>query len=121
MTAPGCARASRRSADRRPTPDTLVWRGDQPVPPGLREVYRAVRCTGDRFFATPAEQRHPELVIARGPGGTGGLLLTFDHDALHSGAGLGLRGQKRGEILFVEDLEFHRGACSDRCHPGSVV
>lgn len=48
----GSAAFVRRLADRRPTPDTIVWVADQPVPPGLREVYRVVRSTDDRFFGT---------------------------------------------------------------------
>ena len=48
----GSAAFVRSLADRRPTPDIVVWLADQPVPPGLRQVYRVVRSTANRFFGT---------------------------------------------------------------------
>lgn len=61
----GSAAFVRRLADRRPTPDTVIWRADQPAPPGLRKVYRVVRCTPDRFFGTSYVEGIPIATVER--------------------------------------------------------
>ena len=61
----GSAAFVRRLADRRPTPDAVIWRADQPVPPGLREVYRIVRCTANRFFGTSPIDEVPVAAVER--------------------------------------------------------
>jgi predicted transcriptional regulator of viral defense system len=63
----GSAAFVRRLADRRPTPDTVVWVADQPVPPGLQEVYRVVRSTADRFFGTSLVDGVPVATVERIP------------------------------------------------------
>lgn len=61
----GSAAFVRSLADRRPTPDTIVWRVDQPVPPGLRQVYRIVRSTQERFFGTTLVDDLPVATVER--------------------------------------------------------
>ena len=61
----GSAAFVRRLADRRPLPDTVIWRADQPAPPGLRAVYRLVRCTPDRFFGTSSVDGVPVATVER--------------------------------------------------------
>ena len=61
----GSAAFVRRLADRRPLPDTVIWLADQPAPPGLRAVYRLVRCTGARFFATAMVGGAPVATVER--------------------------------------------------------
>jgi hypothetical protein len=55
----------RRLADRRPLPDTVIWRVDLPAPPGLQEVYRLVRCTRARFFGTASVEGVPVATVER--------------------------------------------------------
>ena len=61
----GSAAFVRRLADRRPLPDTVIWLADQPAPPGLRAVYRLVRCTPDRFFGTSLIGHVPVATVER--------------------------------------------------------
>jgi predicted transcriptional regulator of viral defense system len=61
----GSAAFVRRLADRRPIPDTIVWVADQPVPPGLRDVYRVVRSTADRFFGMSLVDSVPVATVER--------------------------------------------------------
>lgn len=70
----------RRLADRRPTPDTVVWRSGPRVPPGLLRAYRVVRCEPDRFFGSSlvdtlavATPERMALEVALWPGYAGDL------------------------------------------------
>lgn len=61
----GSAAFMLRLADRRPLPDTVIWRADQPLPPGLRDVYRLVRCEPKRFFGTALVKGVPVATAER--------------------------------------------------------